>query len=205
MLEDKFQKKVVNNMNAKIIVSGLCALTLCSCKSFIEAYEEDASRAYTLEDHVICGIAGVFIDVFDVCVGDTAPRKDELKNKKIVFLGTLEEGGNVYQIRDVVSFQQGRVIRMNGGIDRMNKAPEVRKRGVLPAYSYESIAMSSLSCYERTGGASAIFKKNKSSKEGEKYTLTYASSEAGTYTYENIENGVLIGKGEGVFDVENLD
>ena len=192
-------------MNAKIIVSGLSALTLCSCKSFIEAYEEDALRADTLGDHIVCGIASVFIDAFDVCVGDTAPRKDELKNKKIVFLGTLEEGGNVYQIRDVVSFQQWLVIRMNGGINRMNKAPEVKKRGILPASSYEFDVMTSLSNYERTGGATAIITEGKEKKEGERYTLTFASSKAGTYTYENIVNGVRIGHGEGTFDVEELE
>ena len=63
----------------------------------------------------------------------------------------------------------------------------------------------SLSYYERIGGDRAIFMEREDSTEGEKYTLTFASSKAGTYTYENIVNGVIIGKGEGTFDVQDCE
>ncbi len=191
-------------MNAKITLSALGALAFCSCQNLIEATAKTTGAAIPFGDSIVYGVVGMCSDVKDVCVGDTAPRKDELANKKIVFLGTLEEDGNVYQIRDVVSFQHSCVIRMTGGIRRLNKVAEVRKQGVLPASAYVMNDLGSLSYYERTGGATAIFKESKENKEGEKYTLTFASSEAGTYTYENIVNGVLIGKGEGTFDVEDL-
>ena len=192
-------------MNAKVTLSALGALALCSCQNLIEATAKTTGAAIPFGDSLVYGIAGVCSDVKDVCVGDSAPRKDELANKKIVFLGTLEEGGKVYQIRDVVSFQHGMVIRMNGGINRMNKAPEVKRQGVLPASAYTLHDIGSLSHYERTGGPTAIFTESKGRKDGERYTLTFASSKAGTYTYENIVNGVLIGKGEGTFDVVDVE
>lgn len=192
-------------MNAKITLSTLGALVLCSCQPLIDAITEDARRSLPFGDYIVSGVGNVCGDVADVCMGVAAPRKGELANKKIVFLGTLEEEGKVYQIRDVVSFQHEYVIRMNGGINRMNKAPEVKRQGVLPASAYTLHDIGSLSHYERTGGPTAIFTESKGRKDGEKYTLTFASSKAGTYTYENIENGALIGKGEGTFDVEDLD
>ena len=199
-------------MNAKIIFSALWTLLLCGCSSQLmicqklaEEIADDARKSLPFGDYIVSGVGNVCGDVADVCMGVSAPRKDELKNKKIVFLGTLEEGGKVYQIKDCVSFQYKYIVRMDGGVIRMNKAPEVRKRGDLPESSPEYEAMDTLSYYERTGGATAIFKKDKDSKEGEKYTLNFASPKAGTYTYENIENGVLIGKGEGTFDVEDFD
>ncbi|MBE6418742.1 MAG: hypothetical protein E7031_01270 [Akkermansiaceae bacterium] len=87
----------------------------------------------------------------------------------------------------------------------MNISPKIQKQGILPASTYEFDAVYSLSYYERTGGDYAIYKREKSTKEGERYTLTFASSKAGTYTYENIVNGVRIGHGEGIFDVEELE
>ena len=199
-------------MNAKITLSALGSLLFCGCNSqvficqkFAEGLADDARKSLPFGDYIVSGVGNVCGDVADACMGVSAPRKDELKNKKIVFLGTLEEEGKVYQIKDGVSFQHEYVIRMDGSVIRMNKAPEVRKRGYFPESSPWFEGMNTLSYYERTGGATAIFKKDKDSKEGEKYTLTFASSKAGTYTYENIENGVLIGKGEGTFDVEDLD
>lgn len=87
----------------------------------------------------------------------------------------------------------------------MNISPKIQKQGILPASTYEFDAVYSLSYYERTGGATAIFKAREDSKDGERYSLTFASSKAGTYTYENKVNGVRIGHGEGIFDVEELE
>lgn len=47
--------------------------------------------------------------------------------------------------------------------------------------------------------------REKNQQKRERDTLTFASSKAGTYTYENIVNGVHIGHGEGTFDVEELE
>ena len=193
-------------MNSKVTLSILCVgtLCLCSCQRFTDALASTAKASLPFGDSLVYGVAGMCSDVKDVCTGTSAPRKDELANKKIVFSGTLEESDGVYQIRDVVSFQHGSIIRMNGGINRLNKAPEVIKQGILPMSAYTLTDIGSLSWYERTGGATAIFKEQKDSNDGERYTLTFASSKAGTYTYENRKDGVLIGHGDGTFDVENL-
>ena len=193
-------------MNAKVTLSALGALALCSCSpSLTESIAETAGENFPLGNYIVYGISEVSNDLKDVCVGKSAPREDELADHKIIFLGTLEEGGKVYQIRDVVSFQHNNIYRTSGGIQRLNKAPEVRRQGVLPASSYDFGGIYSLCYYERTGGDCAIFKAREDSKEGERYTLTFASRKAGTYTYENIVNGVLIGHGEGTFDVEDVE
>ena len=193
-------------MNAKITLSTLGSLVLCSCSpSLTESIAKAVGESLPLGNHLVYGISEVSNDLNDVCVGVSAPREDELTDTQIVFLGTLEENGKNYQIRDVISFQHNHIFRTSGGINRMNKAPEVRKQGVLPMHAYTLNDIGTFNCYERIGGATAVFKERKDSKEGERYTLTFASRKAGTYIYENKVNGVLVGKGEGTFDVENLD
>lgn len=171
-------------MNIKTILPALCSLAVCSCQPFVDALANEARKSLPFGDYIASGVGNVCGDVADACMGVSALRKDELANKVIVFMGTLEKEGKNYQIRDAVSFQHGHVFRMNGDI------------------GLDSI--SSLSYYERTGGATAIFKRQAGSLEGEKYTLTFTSSEGGTYTYENIVNGVLISKGAGTFEVNEL-
>ncbi len=193
-------------MNAKTTFSVLCVgtLCLCSCQRLTDALAANAKAALPFGDTLVYGVSGMCSDVKDACTGTSAPREDELDDKQIVFSGTLEESDGIYQIRDVVSFQHGGIFRISGGINRLNKAPEVRRQGVLPASAYTLNDIGTFNCYERTGGATAIFKEQKNSTEGERYILTFASSDGGTYTYENRKNGVLIGQGDGTFDVENL-
>lgn len=195
-------------MNTKTFLLSTVFATLClhSCSpSLTESIAKTAGESLPLGNYLVYGISEVSNDLKDVCMGDEAPRADELADTQIVFLGTLEENGKNYQISDVISFQNNHIFRTSGGIKRLNKTPEVRKQGVLPMSAYTLNDIGTFNCYERIGGKRALFKEQEDSTEGERYTLTFASRKAGTYTYENKVNGVLIGKGEGTFDVENLD
>lgn len=189
-----------------LITTAVATLSLYSCSPTItESIAKTAGESFPLGNYLVYGISEVSNDLKDVCMGESAPREDELADTQIVFLGTLEESGKIYQIRDVISFQHSNIFRTSGGISRMNKAPEVRKQGILPMSAYTLNDIGTFNCYERIGGAKAVFKESKDSKEGERYTLTFASRKAGTYFYENKVNGVLVGKGEGIFEVQDLD
>ena len=191
-------------MKEKITLTALTALALSSCTPWLtEHFAKTTEGFIPFGPSIVRGISDVSNDLKDVTLGYHAPRKHELEGKKILFMGTLEEDGKIYQISDAISHPLSTFHRH--GINRMNKAPEVRKQGILPMSGYSLTDSHTLSYYERIGGDCAIFKAREDSTEGEKYTLTFASSKAGTYTYENIVNGVLIGKGEGTFDVVDVE